>query len=291
MSFFSEEAQRYLENSERWPEENMSNVHEHIRPHFIKTSKYTTHDPKQRKITEALVSFIAGYLTPLSDVENPEFKFLIELLNPRYQLPSRKHFSTKLLLERSTSIQNSLKSKLRAVECLFDYWPLVFIGITGHFILGWCMESIMVSCKRFRGQHCAENIRRQEYEEAVACYNIIIADKITCNVTNMAKAFQVTLPEFTCDKDTSLKETHESASDDEDEVLVWSIWYLITLLKIFQSMVDVLHKLYNGWWKMGWRKWAPILKNRHCEGSKLSQICQEIYKCQWNFGRGKKTAR
>lgn len=105
----------------------------------------------------------------------------------------------------------------------------------------------MVSCKRFRGQHCAENIRRQEYEEAVACYNIIIADKITCNVTNMAKAFQVTLPEFTCDKDTSLKETHESASDDEDEVLVWSIWYLITILKIFQSMVDVLHKLYNGW--------------------------------------------
>lgn len=99
----------------------MSNVHEHIRPHFIKTSKYTTHDPKQRKITEALVSFIAGYLTPLSYVENPEFKFLIESLNPRYQLPSRKHFSTKLLLERSTSIQNSLKSKLRAVECLFDY--------------------------------------------------------------------------------------------------------------------------------------------------------------------------
>lgn len=99
----------------------MSNVHEHIRPHFIKTSKYTTHDPKQRKITEALISFIAGYLTPLSYVENPEFKFLIESLNPRCQLPSRKHFSTKLLLERSTSIQNSLKSKLRAVECLFDY--------------------------------------------------------------------------------------------------------------------------------------------------------------------------
>lgn len=90
-----------------------------------KHTKYTTHDPNQRKITEALVSFIAGSLTPLSVVENPEFKFLIESLNPRYQLPSRKHFSTKLLLERSTSIQNSLKSKLRAVEsvCLtIDLW-------------------------------------------------------------------------------------------------------------------------------------------------------------------------
>lgn len=189
-----------------------------------KHTKYTTHDPNQ--ITEALVSFIAGSLTPLSVVENPEFKFLIESLNPRYQLPSRKHFSTKLLLERSTSIQNSLKSKLRAVEsvCLtIDLWSnrqmKGFIGITGHFILVWCIESIMVSCKRFRGQHCAENIR-QEYEEAVACNNI--ADKITNivtdNATNMAKAFQVTLPGFTCDKDTSLKEdTHESDSEDEDE--------------------------------------------------------------------------
>lgn len=189
-----------------------------------KHTKYTTHDPNQ--ITEALVSFIAGSLTPLSVVENPEFKFLIESLNPRYQLPSRKHFSTKLLLERSTSIQNSLKSKLRAVEsvCLtIDLWSnrqmKGFIGITGHFILVWCIESIMVSCKRFRGQHCAENIR-QEYEEAVACYNK--ADKITNivtdNATNMAKAFQVTLPGFTCDKDTSLKEdTHESDSEDEEE--------------------------------------------------------------------------
>lgn len=191
-----------------------------------KHTKYTTHDPNQRKITEALVSFIAGSLTPLSVVENPEFKFLIESMNPRYQLPSRKHFSIKLLLERSTSIQNSLKSKLRAVEsvCLtIDLWSnrqmKGFIGITGHFILDWCIESIMVSCKRFRGQHCAENIR-QEYEEAVACNNI--ADKITNivtdNATNMAKAFQVTLPGFTCDKDTSLKEdTHESDSEDEDE--------------------------------------------------------------------------
>lgn len=50
-----------------------------------------------------------------------------------------------------------------------------------------------------------------------------IADKITNivtdNATNMAKAFQVTLPGFSCDKNTSLKEdTHESInSEDEND--------------------------------------------------------------------------
>jgi hypothetical protein len=57
--------------------------------------KYSTNDPNQKQITEALISFIAGSLTPLSIVENPEFHLLIESLNPKYQLPSRKHFLHK----------------------------------------------------------------------------------------------------------------------------------------------------------------------------------------------------
>lgn len=76
------------------------------------------HDPNQ-KITEALISFIAGSLSLISVVENSEFKLLIESLNPRYQLRSRNHFSTKLLLQRSTKIQNSLKNKVAECgECL-----------------------------------------------------------------------------------------------------------------------------------------------------------------------------
>lgn len=108
----------------------------------------------------------------------------IQSVNPRYQLPSRKHFSTKLLLKRSTSVQSSLKSESsQAVENVCSTIDLRlnrqkgFIGITGHITLNWFMESIMVSCKQFRGQHCAENIRQENDVEAVACYNT--ADKIT----------------------------------------------------------------------------------------------------------------
>ena len=140
------------------------------------TKKYSSSDPNQQIITDALVTFIAGNLIPLSTVENPEFKALFEALNPKYQVPSRKHLSTKLLYKKSTEIQSKLKEQLRSVEsvCLtIDIWSnrqiKGFLGITGHYIMDWCMKSIMVSCKRFKGSHCAENIRK-EYEEAVAIF-------------------------------------------------------------------------------------------------------------------------
>lgn len=34
-----------------------------------------------------------------------------------------------------------------------------FIGITGHFILNWQLESVMIVCKRVKGRHTAEKIR------------------------------------------------------------------------------------------------------------------------------------
>lgn len=99
-----------------------------VNGHITQTSsklKYITNDPNQKKITDALVPFIAGTLILPSVVENPEFKLLIESLNPRNQSKSRKQFSTKVFLERLTKIQTSLKDKLRAVErtCLtVDLW-------------------------------------------------------------------------------------------------------------------------------------------------------------------------
>ena len=84
-----------------------------------------------------LVTFIAGNLTPLSIIESSEFKTLVEALDPKYQIPSRKHLSTKLLHQKSTKIQSSLREQLRSVEsvCLtIDLWSnrqmKGFLGIT-----------------------------------------------------------------------------------------------------------------------------------------------------------------
>ena len=46
-----------------------------------------------------------------------------------------------------------------------------FLGITCHFILDWSLRSLILGCKRFRGQHNAENIT-EHYEEIISFYKL-----------------------------------------------------------------------------------------------------------------------
>lgn len=75
MSFSSEEAQIFIRNSERWPEENISNVHGHIRPYFIKTYQVHNAWSKPEEDNWSVNYVYSRSLIPLSVVENPEFKF------------------------------------------------------------------------------------------------------------------------------------------------------------------------------------------------------------------------
>ena len=77
------------------------------------TIKYNSTDPRQVDITDALVLYIAGDLAPLSAVNSPYFANLVAKLDPRYQLPSRKHLSSKLLTDKSASVESELKDSLR----------------------------------------------------------------------------------------------------------------------------------------------------------------------------------
>lgn len=165
--------------------------------------------------------FIAGDLQPLSIVDSKYFQNLLEKLNPKYQFPSRKHLSTKLIPEKSTEIRNELKKNLAKTisVCLtIDIWSNSqmrgFLGITDHYIHEWQMKSVMICCKRFKGKHSAENIR-YEYEETVSSYDIY--EKIICiisvNAANMVKAFDFALPGF---EEEQKSFDDESESDGED---------------------------------------------------------------------------
>lgn len=130
-----------------------------------KSVKYSPSDPKQLEMTNALIMFIAGDLLPLSIVESEEFKNLMEKADTKYQVPSRKHLSSKLLHEKSVEIKNNLVNTLKRAEsvCLtIDLWSSRqmrgFLGITGHFILDWAMKSVMICCKRFKGRHTVERL-------------------------------------------------------------------------------------------------------------------------------------
>lgn len=199
---------------------------------FVKGgAKYSNRDPRQQQITDALVMFIAGDILPLKTVESESFKFLIEKLDPKYQLPSRKYLSSSLLQAKCVEVQNNVKAKLKQAEnvCLtVDLWSnrqmRGYLGITGHFILDWTLKSVMVCCKRFKGSHSAENIRH-EYEEVISCFEIAekISTIVSDNASNMIKAFS--LPGCEISKCGSVEiqgvsdeyETSDTDSEDDDE--------------------------------------------------------------------------
>ena len=58
-----------------------------------KSAKYTSTSPQAKDLNRAVAYHIAKDAVPLSTIEKPGFQLMVSKLNPRYQLPSRRHFS------------------------------------------------------------------------------------------------------------------------------------------------------------------------------------------------------
>ncbi|CAB4406775.1 unnamed protein product [Rhizophagus irregularis] len=62
------------------------------------TLRFKPYSPsKSKPITDSLVDFVATDLQPFNIVENPEFKLLINKLNPHYILPCRQTLKEKFI--------------------------------------------------------------------------------------------------------------------------------------------------------------------------------------------------
>ena len=176
----------------------------------INPKKYAPNDYQQVQITDALVSFIAGNLLPLSTVESPHFYDLMNASNRKYQVPTRKTLSTKLLPSKKSKIQGRVQNSLQKAESVcvtVDLWSnrqmRSYFGMTAHFIMDWSMQSVMLACSCFCGSHTVDAIA-EEYERVVASFHLTqkLSFVITDSASNMIKAFS--LPGF--EEDTELLE-------------------------------------------------------------------------------------
>ena len=193
---------------------------------YVSGQKYPTNDHRQTTITDSLVLFVAGDLLPLSVVESKYFRNLMEKANSKYQVPSRKHLTSKLIHEKVSNLKESIISELKSVTnvCLtLDLWSnrqmRAFLGITGHYITEWQLKSVMLACSRFKGKHTAEKIL-QEYEETVSSFEIghKVSNIVTDNAANMVKAFNFPLPGFESGSKPNETEAYVEKLCDETEV-------------------------------------------------------------------------
>ena len=163
-----------------------------------KSTKYPAKHPKQTSLNDALTSLIVGDLLPLSLVDSPRFCRFMEIADENYAMPNRKHLSTTLLTKHKDELKSAIISQLHQVEYVsvtLDLWSnrqmKSYLRFTGHFVLHDHLQSVMLTCKRFRGRHNAQNIS-EAYLELATSFAIEdkISDVITDSAANMMKAFR-----------------------------------------------------------------------------------------------------
>ena len=175
------------------------------------------------EITKALVSFVAGDLLPLSIVDSQYFHQLMQIADSKYQIPSSKYLSTKLLPQTSSELHKKLSSSLVKADVVcttVDLWSnrqmRSYYGVTVHYVTDWCLQSAMLACTRFRGSHTGDTIA-EEYERIITSFqlNQKILLTVTDSASNMMKAFS--LPGFVDDAENEDDGSADLISDDETE--------------------------------------------------------------------------
>ena len=83
-----------------------------------------------------------------------------------------------------------------------------YFGMTAHFLVSWCLQSVMLSCSRFRGSHTGDAIA-EEFEKIITSFELSrkLGFTVSDSASNMLKAFS--LPSF---------EEDEEDDDEDDEV-------------------------------------------------------------------------
>ena len=114
-----------------------------ITEHFRNDSKrkFPKQHPKQRQITKLLIKSVACASLPLSFVDKPSFRELIEELNKNYAISHRQTIKETHLPFEEKLIVNSITTEMKdltSVYVIVDIWTnrqmRLFIGLTAHFV-------------------------------------------------------------------------------------------------------------------------------------------------------------
>ena len=175
-----------------------------ITEHFRSDSKrkYSKQHPKQRQITKLLLKSVACASLPLSIVDKPSFRELIEELNENCAIPHRQTikethlpFEVKLIVNSITTEMKDLTSVYVTVDIWTNRQMRSFIGFAAHFVNNhFDLKSRLLCCEYFAERHTAVNIASR-YENVVMRYQIdgkvrrIISD----SASSMKKAFELSL--------------------------------------------------------------------------------------------------
>ena len=132
----------------------------------LQSTKYARGSPQAKEMTRAITYYLAKDAVLLYTVERAGFKHMISKLNPRYELPSRKVFTSKEIPTLYTNVRSSVMAELKQIKyyaMTTDLWTSgacePYITLTVHYIDGeWCLKSKCLDTVPLFEDHTGENI-------------------------------------------------------------------------------------------------------------------------------------
>lgn len=150
-----------------------------------------------KNVDKALMRMVCIDFQPLQVVENIGFQEYTRVLNPIYELPSRKILSEKLIPEQYSTAKKATQEMLKAIDYISlttDLWTSdsskSYMTLTIHFINEDKFKSLTLSTREVKDAHTSENLAREMKDILETEWNIL--DKIICvttdNAANIKKA-------------------------------------------------------------------------------------------------------
>ena len=133
---------------------------------IMKSALYSSGSSQAKDLNRAVAYHIAKDAVPLSTVDKPGFRFMVSKLNPRYQLPSHKHFSENEISKMYAEVRDNLVTPLIKQAPFYyantDMWTSgsndAYITLTVHFISdGWELHSFCLETLPMFTDHTGQN--------------------------------------------------------------------------------------------------------------------------------------
>ncbi|XP_039515830.1 E3 SUMO-protein ligase ZBED1 [Pimephales promelas] len=167
---------------------------------FEKGTPYDRTSKRWKDVTDAVTFYLAKDMIPIKTVENEGFKRMLKVVDPRYEIPSRKYFSATAIPRLYSECRNKMEQKVKNVmffATTADLWSSrtsePYLSLTIHFIDDWKLCSACLETTYFPQDHTGELIA-QGLKEALECWGLKEAN-MTCMTTdsgaNMVRALEL----------------------------------------------------------------------------------------------------
>ena len=175
----------------------------------------------QKGLDNVVVNFAVQSLQPLSVVEQPSFKEMIQLLQPNLRVICRGTVKNRVV-KSTQDMRKNLKAAMSKVEFIAtttDCWTAHrrgFLGVTAHWLDPLTMKrcSAALACCQLEGSHTFD-VLAGALNNIHTDYNI--RSKVVCTTTdngsNFVKAFKV----YGHDENNNAGQTREVSSSDEED--------------------------------------------------------------------------